>query len=73
MEQEILQLKSGKGIFMNKKIAKAYTKAMDYYEKGKINKALGICEDILFEGLDNSVVLNFKGLLLYQKGTRFIL
>ena len=53
---------------MNKKVNKAYDKAMDYYEKGKINKALEICEDILLEGLDNPVVLNFKGLLLYQKG-----
>jgi len=53
---------------MNKKVNKAYGKAMDYYEKGKINKALELCEDILLEGLDNPVVLNFKGLLLYQKG-----
>lgn len=53
---------------MNKKAEKAYDKAMDYYEKGKINKALEICEEALFEGLDNPVVLNFKGLLLYQKG-----
>ena len=53
---------------MNKKARKAYNKAMDYYEKGKINKALEICEDVLFEGLNNSAVLNFKGLLLYQKG-----
>ena len=53
---------------MNKKVKKAYDKAMDYYEKGKINKALEICEEILLEGLDNPDVLNFKGLLLYQKG-----
>jgi tetratricopeptide (TPR) repeat protein len=53
---------------MNKKAKKAYNKAMDYYEKGKINKALEICEDVLLEGLDNPTVLNFKGLLLYQKG-----
>ena len=53
---------------MNKKAKKAYNKAMDYYEKGKINKALEICEDVLLEGLDNPAVLNFKGLLLYQKG-----
>jgi len=53
---------------MNKKAEKAYAKAMDYYEKGKINKALEICEEVLLEGLDNPVVLNFKGLLLYQKG-----
>jgi tetratricopeptide (TPR) repeat protein len=54
---------------MNKKAQKAYDKAMDYYEKGKINKALEICEEILSEGLDNAPVLNFKGLLLYQKGS----
>lgn len=54
---------------MNKKIQKAYDKAMDYYEKGKINKSLEICEEILSEGLDNAPVLNFKGLLLYQKGS----
>ncbi|AWK50498.1 hypothetical protein DIC82_05380 [Clostridium beijerinckii] len=53
---------------MNKKAEKAYDKAMDYYEKGKINKALETCEEVLLEGLDNPVVLNFKGLLLYQKG-----
>lgn len=53
---------------MNKSVKKTYDKAMNYYEKGKINRALEICEDILLEGLDNPVVLNFKGLLLYQKG-----
>lgn len=53
---------------MNKKAKKAYDKAMDCYERGKINRALELCEDALSEGLDNSVVLNFKGLLLYQKG-----
>jgi len=53
---------------MNKKAKKAYNKAMEYYEKGKINKALEICEDVLLEGLDSPAVLNFKGLLLYQKG-----
>ena len=53
---------------MNKRAKKAYDKAMDYYEKGKISKALEICEEILSEGLHNAPVLNFKGLLLYQKG-----
>lgn len=53
---------------MDKRARRAYDKAMNYYEKGNINKALDICEDILLEGLDNSSVLNFKGLLLYQKG-----
>ena len=53
---------------MNKKAKRAYDKSMNYYEKGEINKALEICEEVLFEGLDNPDVLNFKGLLLYQKG-----
>lgn len=57
-----------KGIFMNRKSKKSYEKAVEYYEKGKINKALELCEEVLSGGLDNSVVLNFKGLLLYQKG-----
>lgn len=54
---------------MDKRIKKAYNKAMDYYEKGEINKALELCEEILSEGLDNPRILNFKGLLLYQKGS----
>lgn len=53
---------------MNKKSKKAYDKAMDYYEKGQINKALDICEIALSENLKNSAILNLKGLLLYQKG-----
>jgi len=53
---------------MNKKVKRAHDKAMSYYEMGQIDKALEICEDILLEGLDNPDVLNFKGLLLYQKG-----
>lgn len=53
---------------MNKKSKKAYDKAMDYYEKGQINKALDVCEIALSESLKNSAILNLKGLLLYQKG-----
>lgn len=53
---------------MDKRAKRAYDKAINYYEKGRINKALGLCEEILSEGLDNPLVLNFKGLLLYQKG-----
>lgn len=53
---------------MDKRAKKTYEKAMNFYEKGKINKALELCEEILSEGLDNSTVLNFKGILLYQKG-----
>lgn len=54
---------------MDKKAKRIYDKAMNHYEKGQINKALELCEEALSEGLDNSHVLNFKGLLLYQKGS----
>lgn len=53
---------------MEKRSKRTYDKAMNYYEQGKINKALELCEEILSEGLDNPLVLNFKGLLLYQMG-----
>lgn len=53
---------------MNKKSKKAYDKAMYYYEKGQIDKALNICEMALSESLKSSAILNLKGLLLYQKG-----
>lgn len=53
---------------MNNRAKRAYDKAMNYYEKGKINTALELCDEILSEGLDNPIVLNLKGLLLYQKG-----
>lgn len=53
---------------MDKKSKKVYDKAMNYYEKGKINKALELCEAQLSESLKNSAILNLKGLLLYQKG-----
>lgn len=62
-----IALRITKGNFMNKKVKRAHDKAMSYYEMGQIDKALEICEDILLEGLDNPNVLNFKGLLLYQK------
>ncbi|WP_242835813.1 tetratricopeptide repeat protein [Clostridium sp. DL-VIII] len=53
---------------MEKKSRKTYDKAMNYYEQGRIDKALELCEEILSEGLDSPLVLNFKGLLLYQMG-----
>ncbi|OOM11284.1 tetratricopeptide repeat protein [Clostridium saccharobutylicum] len=53
---------------MNKKSKKIYDKAIDYFEKGKINKALEICELELSKSLQNSNMLNLKGLLLYEKG-----
>lgn len=53
---------------MEKKSKKLYEKAMKLYEKGKIDKALDICDLALSEELNNASILNFKGLLLYQKG-----
>lgn len=53
---------------MNKKSKKIYDKAIDYFERGKINKALEICELELSKSLQNSNMLNLKGLLLYEKG-----
>lgn len=53
---------------MEKRSKKLYKKAMSYYEQGKINRALEVCELILAENIEFAPVLNFKGLLLYQKG-----
>lgn len=53
---------------MDKKSQKAYEKAMKLYEEGNIDKSLNICESALSEELNNSDLLNFKGLLLYQQG-----
>ncbi|CAH0435011.1 Conserved hypothetical protein [Clostridium neonatale] len=53
---------------MEKKSRKLYEKAMSLYEQGKIDNALDICELALSEELNNSSILNFKGMLLYQKG-----
>lgn len=53
---------------MDNKNRKIYNKALDFHEKGEINKALDLCESILAENLGESEVLNFKGLMLYEKG-----
>lgn len=53
---------------MDNKDRKIYNKALDFHEKGEINKALDLCEAILAENLGESEVLNFKGLMLYEKG-----
>lgn len=53
---------------MEKRSKKLYKKAMSYYEQGKINRALEVCELILAENIQFAPILNFKGLLLYQKG-----
>lgn len=47
---------------------KQYNKAMNFYNKGQMNRALEICENILANDLSFSEVLNLKGLMLYQKG-----
>ena len=53
---------------MNNELTKLYNKAMNLYNKGKLNKALHICEEILASDLSYSEALNLKGLMLYQKG-----
>ena len=50
---------------MEKRSKNLYKKAMAYYEQGKINRALEVCELILAENLESAPILNFKGLLLY--------
>ncbi|MDO5516305.1 MAG: hypothetical protein Q4F66_02050 [Clostridium sp.] len=53
---------------MDSKIKKIYNKALDLHEKGEINKALDLCETALAENLGEAEILNFKGLMLYEKG-----
>lgn len=53
---------------MDNKCRKLYNKALDLHEKGEINKALDLCEAALAENLAQSEILNFKGLILYEKG-----
>lgn len=45
-----------------------YSKAIKYYEEGKLEKALLQCEEAISLNLRNSAALNLKGLLLYLKG-----
>lgn len=53
---------------MDNKNRKIYNKALDLHEKGEINKALDLCETALAENLGEAEILNFKGLMLYEKG-----
>ena len=53
---------------MDNKSRKIYNRVLDYREKGEINKALELCESILAENLREAEILNFKGLMLYEKG-----
>lgn len=52
----------------NKNKNKKYIKAVKYYEKGELDKALKKCEESISESLKNFTTLNLKGLLLYLKG-----
>ncbi len=45
-----------------------YSRAIKYYEEGKLEKALLQCEGAISLNLRNSAALNLKGLLLYLKG-----
>ena len=53
---------------MEKKLKKAYEKALSLYNNGELNKALKCCEDGISNDLKNSDLLNLKGLILYVKG-----
>ena len=53
---------------MSKNINKLYDKAMEYYRRGNIEKALQICETGIARDLKDKNLLNLKGLLLYLKG-----
>ncbi len=47
---------------------KLYKKALNYYEKGNIKKALDKCNKAISENLKNNLALNLKGLILYVQG-----
>ena len=47
---------------------KEYKKALNLYNNGYIDKAIEICEIGISRSLEDSNLLNLKGLLLYLKG-----
>lgn len=49
----------------NKKI---YEKALSLYNRGYIDEAINLCEKGISRDLNNSNIINLKGLLLYLKG-----
>lgn len=54
---------------MNKKEnKKMYEKALSLYNQGYIDKAINLCEKGISRDLNNSNIVNLKGLLLYIKG-----
>lgn len=52
---------------MNKS-TKLYKKAMDFYYKGNMDRAIDFCDKSIAINFRNSAALNLKGLLLYIKG-----
>lgn len=52
----------------NKKKNKTYLKAVDYYDKGELDKAIKLCDECISQNLKNGSALNLKGLILYSKG-----
>lgn len=53
---------------MKNRDKKAYEKALNLYNNGYIDKALEVCEIGISRDLEDSNLLNLKGLLLYLKG-----
>ena len=52
----------------NKKKNKTYLKAVEYYDKGELDKAIKLCDECISQNLKNGSALNLKGLILYSKG-----
>mgnify|MGYP004529645377 FL=1 len=52
----------------NKKKNKDYLKAVEYYDKGELDKAIKLCDECISQNLKNGSALNLKGLILYIKG-----
>lgn len=50
------------------KSKKLYTKALDKYNNGYIDKAIELCEESISIDIKNSASINLKGLLCYLKG-----
>ncbi|NFE07946.1 tetratricopeptide repeat protein [Clostridium botulinum] len=50
------------------KSRKIYTKALDNFNNGNIDKALDLCEKSISMDLKNNSAINLKGLLYYLKG-----
>lgn len=53
---------------MSSNVNKIYNSAMNYYQKGELDKAIDKCEEGISISLKNNNLLNLKGLLLYIKG-----